>query len=295
MPPESLPAIPSAVGRLAGAAGDGLREAVQGGGDAPGRWVELLGRVGLLAYGALHGLIALLIAWAVLGIRGNVEIDQAGAVDIVTGLGTAGFVLLWVAVVGLLAFGAWQVCAAASGFRWVTGGERTRKRIGAAAKAIAVLTVAVITLPVLLGGPVTDRADSARALTADLFGLPGGRVLLGVVAAVALVVAGSMLYTGGRATFMGDLHRDRLSPALRRVATWCGSAGNFARAAAFAGVGLSMAAAAITGDPGRSAGLNEVLRSLATTPTGLVALIAIAVGIAAFGVYCVIDAYARRA
>jgi hypothetical protein len=75
----------------------------------------------------------------------------------------------------------------------------------------------------------------------------------------------------------------------------CGSAGNFARATALAGVGLSFAAAAITHDPTRSAGMNAVLRMLSTTPLGIAGLVVIAFGIAAFGVYCLIDAYARRA
>ncbi len=269
--------------------------AVRGGGDAPGRWVELLGRVGLVAYGALHALIAALIIRTLLGAREYIEIDQDGAVALVAGTGTAGLIGLGVAVAGLVAFGAWQVCAAAAGFRWVSGGERTRKRIGAAAKALAVLTVAAVALPVLFGEPSGPGAGGAPAVTAALLQLPGGRLLVGLIATVALVVAGSMIYTGARATFMGDLLRARLSERLRRTAVICGSAGNFARAAAFAGIGLSFGAAALSDDPGRSSGMNEVLRSLTSTPVGLVGLIGICSGIAAFGVYCVIDAYARRA
>jgi hypothetical protein len=283
------------VGDLASAAGAVAREVVGGGGDAPGRWVELLGRAGLIAYGALHGLIAALIVRAILGAQQYIEIDQDGAVALVAGLGSSGVLLLGVSVAGLVSFGVWQVCAAATGFRWVEGGERTRKRVGAAGKAIAVFTVAAIVVPVLLGTPPGTAGGNTPGLTATLFDLPGGRLVVGAIAAVALVVAGSMIYTGARATFMGDLCRDRLPPALRRFAVVCGSAGNFARATALAGVGLSFAAAAITHDPTRSAGMNAVLRMLSTTPLGIAGLIVIAFGIAAFGVYCLIDAYARRA
>jgi Domain of Unknown Function (DUF1206) len=274
---------------------DAVSESVRGGGDAPGRWVELLGRMGLVAYGALHVLIAALIIRTVLGAREYIEIDQDGAVALVAGTGLTGLIILGVSVAGLVAFGTWQVCAAVGGFRWVTGGERTRKRIGAAAKAIAVFTVAVIALPVLFGAPSSRAGGGTRVFTATLLDLPGGRYLVGLIAAVAIIVAGSMVYTGARATFMGDLHRSRLSPALRRAAVICGSAGNFARAAAFTGVGLSFGAAALADDPTRSAGVNGVLRSLTVTPLGLVGLLGICAGIAAFGVYCAIDAYARRA
>lgn len=288
-------AVEPDAGDLVASVGQAVAGAVRGGGDAPGRWVEVLGRVGLVAYGALHAVIAALIIRTVLGAREEIDIDQDGAIALVAGAGTAGTVLLGVSAAGLVAFGAWQICAAAAGFRWVSGGERTRKRIGAAAKAIAVLTVAVIAVPVAFGEPPRLSGGGAPAVTATLLALPAGRFVVGLVAAVTLVVAGSMVYTGARATFMGDLRRARLSPQLRRVAVVCGSAGNFARAAAFTGVGLSFGAAALTGDPTRSTGVNAVLHSLMNTPAGLAGLLAICAGIAAFGVYCLIDAYARRA
>ena len=288
-------AVPQVLGGLASTAGAAVRGAVEGGGDAPGRGVEVLGRAGLVFYGALHGLIAALIARAVLGARQYIEIDQTGAVALVAGLGSSGLLLLGASVAGLASFGVWQVCAAAAGFRWVDHGERTRKRVGAAAKAIAVFTVVAIVVPVLFGTPPGAAGGDTPGLTATLFELPGGRLLVAAIAAVALIVAGSMIYTGARATFMGDLSPDRLPAAVRRVAVICGSVGNVARAIAFAGVGLSFAAAAITRDPSRSAGMNAVLRALSVTRFGTVGLVAIASGIAAFGVYCLIDAYARRA
>ena len=192
-----------------------------GGGDAPGRWVEVLGRGGLIAYGALHGLIAALIVRAILGAREYIEIDQTGAVALVAGLGRGGL-LLGVSVAGLAGFGAWQVCAVAAGFRWVDGGVRTRKRVGAAGKALAVFTVAAMVVPVLFETLPGSAGVGTAGLAAMLFELPYGLLVAGAVAAVALIVAGSMIYTGVRATFMGDLRRDRLSPVLRRVAVICG-------------------------------------------------------------------------
>ena len=53
--------------------------------------------------------------------------------------------LLVVFVAGLVAFAAWQIAATVAGFRWVSGGERFRKRVGAASKAVAVLAVALAT------------------------------------------------------------------------------------------------------------------------------------------------------
>jgi hypothetical protein len=277
----------------------GLAETVHDpdrGGDAPGRPVEVLGRVGLVAYGGVHVLLAALIVRVLIGgRRAGVAVDQGGVVTVVASLGVSGRVLLGVAATGLVAFGVWQACAAIGGFRWVSGGERTRKRWGAAAKAIAVLAVATATVPALVGDATADGNRAARAAVAVLIDLPGGRWIVAAVAAVAVAVAISMVYTGVRATFLGDLWKGRLSRAMTVVAVICGSAGNFGRGIAIGGVGWTFAEAALADDPARSTGLDGVLQALAQTSVGAVVLALVAAGVAAFGVYCGIDAYARRA
>jgi hypothetical protein len=79
------------------AAGAAVREAVGGGGDAPG-WVEVLGRGGLVAYGALHGLIAALVVRAIVGAQQYIAIDQLS----MTSFGLAGLVVI---AAGIAAFG----------------------------------------------------------------------------------------------------------------------------------------------------------------------------------------------
>ncbi|SHL09844.1 protein of unknown function [Pseudonocardia thermophila] len=275
--------------------GTSVRAAARGGGDAPGRWVEVLGRAGIAAYGVVHVLIAYLVVAAMIGVRGQPAADQGGAVTVVAALGPVGRALLGVAAAGLVAFGVWQVCAAATGFRWVSGGERFRKRVGAAAKALAVFAVAAAVLPALLGERLADGDASVRSLTASLLVLPGGRVVVAAIGITAIAVAASMVYTAIRATYLGDLRERDLSPALLGLARWLGRAGNLGRAVALGGVGGSFVRAASTADPLRSAGFDGVLRALGTNSWGVVALALVAAGIAAFGAYCAIDAWARRA
>lgn len=150
-------------------------------------------------------------------------------------------------------------------------------------------------VPVLEGVPVGDSGVQTRSLAAEALALPGGRWIIAAVAAVVLFVTASMFYTGLRATFMGDLWRHRLSPRWRRVALFCGSAGTLARAIAIGGIGTLLAITAATGDATRAGSLNRVLRLMASSTPGYLSLAVIAAGIAAFGVYCIFDAYARRA
>ncbi|WP_433801971.1 DUF1206 domain-containing protein [Actinomycetospora sp. CA-084318] len=299
-PPVPAPDPPRPAGRLRRAAG----WLAGGGGDAGPVGVELLGRGGLVAYGALHLVLAGL---AVVLMRGSptVHADQGGAIAVVAGLGPVGALLLGVAVLGLAAFGVWQVRAALVGFGWVSGGERFRKRVGATGKAIAMFSMATLAVPPAIGplrgpppgGPPAPSAPHAVSdLVARLFALPEGRFVVAVAAVVALGMAVGMCWTGLHATYLGDLHADRLTPWLRRTALVAGSYGNLARAVLTGSVGVLFAAAALTDDPRRSGGFTQAMWFIeGAGPFGTVALVGVSGGLAAYGVYCFVDAYARRA
>ena len=54
-------------------------------------------------------------------------------------------------------------------------------------------------------------------------------------------------------------------------------------------------AAALCADPGRAGGLDVALRALGGTALGASLLVVVAVGFAAFGLFCFVDAATRRA
>jgi hypothetical protein len=270
-----------------------LRRKVQEGrSDAPGRMVDALGRVGLVGYGVVH----LLVAWLALQVAFGVPDappDAGGAVGTLAAT-PGGVFALGIAALGLLAFALWQVVAAAVGFRWVSGGERMRKRVGAVSKAIAMTGLAVIVINYLAG--VASAGETAvRAAAADVLALPAGRALLALAAAVILTIAGAMTYTGVRRTFMGDLDVRRLAPGMRQAIEVVGAAGHLARALALGVVGVLAGGAALFADPARAGGLDAALRALGATWVGSWLLVVVAVGFAAFGLFCVADAATRRA
>lgn len=269
----------------------GLRRLVRAGpSDAPGRVVDHLGRIGLVGYGLVH----LVVAWLALpyGVPGA-PADAGGAVNAVEGV-PGGPVALGVGAIGLVAFAVWQLTAAAIGFRWVDGGERVRKRVGAVAKAIATSGLALVVVGSLVG--VAGPGDpSARLLAASLLALPAGRILLGATATGLLVLAATMTYTGVRRTFLGDLDLSRLSPVSRAVVGWLGMAGHLSRALALGTVGVLTARAALASDPARAGGIAAALRALGAAPWGAGLVVLVASGIAAFGLFCLADAATRRA
>jgi Domain of Unknown Function (DUF1206) len=264
----------------------------EGRSDAPGYLVDVLGRIGLVGYGVVH----LFVAWLALQVAFGVPdapADAEGAVGTIART-PGGLVALAVAAVGLVAFALWQVTAAAIGFRWVDGGERVRKRVGAVAKAIAMSALAVVIADYLLDVG-SAGGTTAQALAAGVLGLPAGRVLLGLGAGTILVIAGAMVYTGLRRTFMGDLDVRRLGPVARQTIELLGAVGHVARALALGVVGVLAGSAAVFADPGRAGGLDTALRTLGATALGSSLLVVVAVGFAAFGLFCLADAGTRRA
>jgi hypothetical protein len=282
-----------AFGRAVDGARDRLGDAASGDGEgeAPHRAVEILGRVGLAGYGLVHlliGVIALQIA-----LRGGGQADQQGALSTLAAE-PFGFALIIVIVVGLVAFGIWQGVAAATGYRWASGWARTQRRIASAATAIGVLFVALIGVQLLVTGSSGSSSSGSQQTTAGLLALPGGQVIVGVVALVVLVVAGATAWTGIRGEFAEDLDWSRLPHRLRRPVYWLGIGGHALRAIAFAVMAVLFGVAAVRSDPGQAGGLDAALKALAAQPFGVLLLVVVALGFVAFGLYCAAEAWARR-
>jgi hypothetical protein len=262
-----------------------------GEGEAPARGVELLGRVGLAAYGLVHllvGGIAVQIA-----VSGGGQADQQGALSTIAGE-PFGVVVIVVIVLGLLAFGIWQGLAAVAGYRWTSGWDRTQKRIGSGARALAVLGVAVLGVKLLVTGSSGSSTGGSQQATADVLALPGGRVVIGVVALVVAVAAVATAWTGVRRDFLEELDRSRLPSWARDAVVPLGVAGHALRAIAFAVIAVLFALAAVTADPRRAGGLDAALKTLAGQPFGVFLLLAVALGFLAFGLYLFAEARARR-
>ncbi|MFE3451825.1 DUF1206 domain-containing protein [Nonomuraea sp. NPDC059194] len=113
---------------------------------------------------------------------------------------------------------------------------------------------------------LTKLGYAARALLYALIGL------------VALQVA---FGEGGDADKSGAIHIVAAQP-FRSVVLWIMTAG------------VLIGQAAITYDPDRAVGIDGALKSLADTPAGPWLLVAVAVGLVLFAVYCLAEARWHR-
>ncbi|MGW5051132.1 DUF1206 domain-containing protein [Actinokineospora sp. NPDC004072] len=255
--------------------------------------VQWLGRAGWVCYGVIYVVLAYLAIQVAVGGRRE-QADTTGALAEIAETGV-GLALMWVLAVGLFAFALWQALEAAMGFKWVDKQfKRTRKRLGAAVRAATGASLGVAAVKLATGGGAGSGDQKQREWTAVVLDMPAGPVLVGAVAAVVIAVGVAGVVSAVRASFMRDLDTTDLPSGTQRWVRRVGRVGHAAKGVAIATVGGLIGAAALTADPGEAGGFDAALRTLAGQPHGVVLLAVVAVGFAAFGVYCFAAARAHR-
>jgi hypothetical protein len=270
----------SVTGAARGAAGNADRA-------GSSRGLENLARVGLLAYGVVH----LLVAWLALQLAwggGGQSADQSGAIATLARQ-PFGKPLLWIIAIGLVALALWQ---AAEALRWrgrLTGSGSDRKKglwkIGKSiAKAVVYAALAATAIRFALGTGQSS-AQQQQQRTAGVFGWPGGRFLVGIAALVLIGIGAQHVYKGVKKTFLKQIDLAQAPPQAERVITRLGQVGFPAKGVALAIVGCLVGWAAISFDPAKASGLDGAMHTILGAPFGAVLLTLVAVGILCFGAF----------
>jgi len=257
--------------------------------------MQVLGRAGMVCYGVVHLLVAYLALRVAFGDTAQ-QADQKGAIQEVGSSGFGG-VLLWVLGIGLFAFGLWQLLMAAKGFGWVAKkGKRTRRRIGAAARGVIGIALGATAIGYVLGSASSSGSgnDQQQTWTAKVLAWPAGPFLVGVVALVIIGVAIGIAARGIRKSFVHDLDMTDLPWGTQQWVRRLGVFGYVAKGVTFGIIGVLIGFAALNHDPKEAGGLDAALKTLAGQPFGTAALIVVAIGLAAYGVYCFAAAKAQR-
>lgn len=252
-----------------------------------------LGRAGMACYGLVHVIIAYLAVRVAFG--DSEQADQKGAVQEI-GSGAFGAVVLWVLAIGLLAYGGWQLMQAAIGFRWVTKkGKRTRRRIAAVVKAVFGVSLAIYAMRLVTGSGDSGSGDQQQQeFTAKLLSLPAGQILVGIAAAIVIGVGVSQIRKGVKKSFLDDLDMHDLPNGTQHWVTRLGVFGYIAKGTVIGIVGVLLGFAAFQANSREAGGLDRALKTLAAQPFGVLALVVVGVGLAAFGVYCFAAARAHK-
>jgi cytochrome bd-type quinol oxidase subunit 2 len=127
-----------------------------------------------------------------------------------------------------------------------------------------------------------------------VFELPGGRMLVGG-AGLAVVALGVWLVVRGiRYKFEKHLDTSSMPQGLHKVARIGGILGHVARGVVAGLAGLLLVKAALDYDPQQAKGVDGTLRTIAEQPYGKVLLLLAAAGLAAFGLYSLVESRYRR-
>jgi uncharacterized protein DUF1206 len=250
--------------------------------------LEHLARIGLIAYGVVH----LLVAWLALQLAwggGGESADQSGAMSTLAEQ-PFGKPLLWVLAIGLIALALWQLAEVLrhrSGLR--SSGEAKKKAVTkivkSVAKTVVYLFLAGTAIRVATGGGQSSSAQQQQTV-AGVFGWPAGRFLVGVAALVVIGVGVYHIRKGLTKHFLKEIDTTQATAGQRKVIERLGQVGYPAKGVALALVGGLIGWAAITFDPEKATGLDGALRTLLDAPFGKVLLTLVAIGIAAFGAFC---------
>ncbi len=250
--------------------------------------LENLARVGLVAYGIVH----LLVAWLALQLAwggGGQSADQSGALATLAAT-PVGKPLLWVLAVGLVALALWQLAEVLRYVPGLSGSGETKKKavkgtVKTVSKAVVYAFLAVTALRFATGGGKSSSGQQQQTV-AGVFGWPGGRFLVGIAALVVIGVGVHLIRKGVTKHFLKEIDTSEATPKQERVIERLGQVGYPAKGVALALVGGLLGWAAITFDPSKAGGLDGALRTILDAPFGKLLLTLVALGIAAFGVFC---------
>jgi len=254
--------------------------------------LEVLARVGLVAYGVVHlllGWLALQIAW---GLSGRESADTSGAMKTLADQ-PFGQVLLWLVAVGLAALALWQASAVIWGYRNLEGAERVRKQITSGAKAVVFAALGYSAGAAALGAG-SSSAQSQQQATSGVLGWSGGRVIVIVAGLVIIGVGVAAIVKGVRKSFAEEIDTSPLSPTLRTAVARLGQVGYIAKGLALGVVGGLLSYATLTFDPRKVQGLDGAMHTILAQPFGRFLLTAVALGFAAFGLFAILQSRYRR-
>lgn len=253
--------------------------------------LEYLARGGFIAYGVIH----LIFAWIALQLafgNSSAEGDQSGAFRNLASQ-PMGKTLVVITVIGMIGLALWQAFEAAIGESGEQDKEAIATRVISGIRTIIYLSFAWTGIKVLKGANAST-GDSQQKGASSLMDNTGGRFLVGLIGVVVVGVGIGLLVYGLKKKFEKRLNTQQMNPAVLKATRKLGVAGYSSKGVAFGIAGALVVAAAVTYDPQKARGLDAALKTLAGQKYGPWLLGLIALGIAAFGVYCFFQARYRK-
>lgn len=251
-----------------------------------------LARFGLACRGLVYLVIALLALQVARGHGDAGHTDTRGALETISHQ-RLGHALVLAIGLGFGCLAVWQAILAA---RARPGsGSSARRRLAAAGKAVIDASLCLSALAIAAHRKSPAGGDQqAVDITARVMGHTAGRFVIGAAGLIVGIVGVSLIAQGLRKRFDVDVRISDVPESVRRAFETIGGLGMAARGTVVALAGYFILQAAVTFNPTHAKGLDGVLASVVHDPWGPWLLAAVALGLACFGVFSLLEArYAR--
>lgn len=241
-------------------------------------------RFGLVVYGLVH----VVFAWLALQLAFGDSSGEASSTGALQELAKQplGELVLWLVALGMAFMVVWRVLDAVFGHAGEDGVTLWRHRAADVGMAVVFGVLAYSAVSTVLGASSGSGEKSSQSLTARLLELPGGQVLVGAVGLGILVVGGVLVWQGLTERFMKKLDASGHGRQESRAYRLLGKVGFAAKGVTIGIVGVLFVVSAVQHDSSESGGTDQALRELLERPFGPYLLMAMAAGIASYGLFC---------
>lgn len=205
--------------------------------------------------------------------------------------------LLAVLTIGLALYVMWRVLSVA-----IIRGNGVKEwgdRVGYSFSAIFYLLLAYTAGKAAFTGIDPEKSNTIERLSRSVMEMSGGRLLVGAAGLVAIGVGlYFIVHKGIQRSFTEDLARVQADPRnnepKRAALVIAGVVGWIGRGMVTLFVGYFVVRAAVRFDPNDARGFDQSLRQVAGTGLGSAVVFACAVGLIAYGVFCLVSYRFRR-
>lgn len=249
-------------------------------------WIVKLARLGYAAKGLVYLIIGGLALQVAFGTGGKTTDSRGALYEIVTQ--PFGQILLGVVAVGLFAYALWRLVAAAKN----PENKGAVARIGYVVSSLAHVALGIAAVQIIVGSG--GGGTSKQGWTAQLMAQPFGRWLVGILGLLVIGFGLYQFYVAYKAKFKEHLSLAQMGSTASTWAERSGRLGYAARGVVYAIIGGFLIQAALQYDPNEAGGLTKALNTLAQQPYGPWLLGIVALGLFAFGLFCLVEGRYRR-
>jgi len=251
------------------------------------RWIIMIGRIGYLAKGVIFTCVGLLSAAA--GGRGGAS-DSRGAMQTIAQQ-PFGHALLLALIIGLVCYIIWRVLAAVAD---AENRGRDAKGLALRARALFVAgiycSITAAAVKTFMGASHSNGGGnrSAQDWTATALAAPLGSFVVVAIGAAIVIGGGYQCYRAYKEKFVEKL--DLVSASAHEWILRICAFGLAARGVVFVMAGVLLIQAGLQSNAAKARGLSGALNALHAQPFGRWIFAVVAVGLAAYGVYCCVKA-----